>query len=171
VHWYLIQTKCGQEPVAEFNLRRQGYDVYNPRLMQSMRFRGRWTSRVGSLFPRYLFVRLAVGQQAMGPIRSTIGVANIVRFGCAYAVVPDVIVDELRSRADPETGLLGLRPRTFQPGASVRITTGLFQGLEGVFQREVADERVVLLLELLGRETSLLLPASHIVPRETVAQV
>jgi len=171
VHWYLIHTKCGQEPAAEFNLRRQGYEVYYPRLLQSMRFRGRWASRIGSLFPRYLFLSLAVGQQAMGPIRSTIGVANIVRFGYAYAVVPDFIVEELRSRADPETGLLALQSRAFQPGASVRITTGLFQGLEGVFQREVADERVVLLLELLGRETSLLLPAAHIVPRETVDQV
>jgi transcriptional antiterminator RfaH len=165
VQWYLIHTKCSQEPVAEFNLRRQGYDVYHPRLLRPARSRGHWVSRICSLFPRYLFIRLAVGQQAMGPIRSTFGVANIVRFGDAYAVVPDPIVEELRARADPETGLLRLQSRAFEPGVSVRIIAGLFEGLEGVFQRESADERVVLLLELLGREALLLLPASHVVPQ------
>jgi transcriptional antiterminator RfaH len=154
MRWYLIHTKPAREGLAETNLRRQGYHVYCPRLLRPTRFRGRWIDRVACLFPRYLFLRLAVGHQAMGPVRSTVGVANIVHFGNDYTVVPDAIVENLRTRADPETGLHRLHADAlFEPGSNVRVIAGVFDGLEGVFQRESGDERVVLLLALLGRET------------------
>src|SRR5277367_5930729 len=96
VRWYLIHTKPAQEVLAEVNLRRQGYQVYYPRLLRPSRIRGRWVDRVASLFPRYLFLNLNVGHQTLGPVRSTLGVSNIVRFGCNYAVVPDLIIENLR---------------------------------------------------------------------------
>jgi transcriptional antiterminator RfaH len=166
LRWYLVHTKPTRELVAEANLLRQGYEVYYPRLVRPMRVRGRWVDRVTSLFPRYLFLRLSVGHQAIAPVRSTVGVASIVRFGGDYAVVPDGIVDNLRARADCETGLHCLHGRSpFEPGSSVRIVAGVFEGLEGVFQRESGDERVVLLLGLLGRDTLVQLPAAFVLPR------
>jgi transcriptional antiterminator RfaH len=166
LHWYLIHTKPAREAVAEVNLLRQGYEVYYPRLLRPTRHRGRWTDRVASLFPRYLFLRLAVGRQAMGPVRSTVGVANIVRFGYDYTVVPDAVIANLRMRADSETGLHRLQGRApIMPGSNVRVVGGVFDGLEGVFQRESGVERVVLLLGLLGRDTFVQLPAALILPR------
>ena len=163
VRWYLIHTKPTRELVAEVNLRRQGYQVYYPRLQRPKRVHGRWVDRIDSLFPRYLFLRLAVGHQAMGPVRSTVGVANIVRFGQDYAVVPDVIVEKLRVLADPETGLHRLQSCSpFEPGSNVRVVAGVFDGLEGVFQRESGTERVVLLLRMLGRDTLVQLPAAFV---------
>jgi transcriptional antiterminator RfaH len=166
VRWYLIHTKPAREVLAEFNLKRQGYQVYYPRLLRPTRIRGRWVDRVASLFPRYLFLGLAVGHQAMGPVRSTVGVASIVRFGNDYAVVPDGVVENLRRRADPTTGLHRLNGRTvFEPGSNIRIVAGVFDGLEGVFQRESGDERVVLLLGLLGSDTLVQLPAEFVLPQ------
>lgn len=166
VRWYLIHTKPTRELVAAENLRRQGYELYYPRLVRPTRVRGRWLDRVASLFPRYLFLRLSVGDQAIAPVRSTTGVASIVRFGGDYAVVPDAIVDNLRMRADPDTGLHCLHSRSsFQPGSNVRIVAGVFDGLEGVFQRESGDERVVLLLGLLGRDTLVQIPAAFVLPQ------
>lgn len=165
VRWYLIHTKPRREAIAETNLLRQGYEVYYPRLVRPMRVRGRWVSRIVSLFPRYLFLRLAVGRQAIGPVRSTFGVASIVGFGHHYAVVPDPVVADLRVRANPETGLHDLNGHTlFETGSNVRIVAGALEGLEGVFQRESGDERVVLLLELLGRETLVQLPSAFVLP-------
>jgi transcriptional antiterminator RfaH len=163
VRWYLIHTKPTREAVAEINLRRQGYQVYYPRLLRPTRVRGRWLDRVASLFPRYLFLRLAVGHQAMGPVRSTLGVANVVRFGYDYTVVPDAVVENLRMREDAETGLHRIQGRApFEPGSNVRVVAGVFEGLEGVFQRESGDERVTLLLGLLGRDTLVQLPAAFV---------
>ena len=164
-HWYLIHTKPACEELAHANLMRQGYYVYCPRILQPARIRGRWVDRIAPLFPRYLFLRLTLGQQAMGPVRSTVGVASIVRFGCDYALVPDEVMDQLRLRADPDTGLYRLAsPTQFAPGSTVRIVAGAFDGLEGVFQRKSGDERVVVLLKLLGRETSVRIPAEFLLP-------
>jgi transcriptional antiterminator RfaH len=166
VRWYLIHTKAKREAVAEVNLRRQGYQVYYPRLQRPARIRGRWVDRVAALFPRYLFLRLAVGHQAIGPVRSTVGVANIVRFGSEYTVVPDAVVEDLNGRADAETGLHRLHRRAlYEPGSNVRVVAGVFEGLEGVFQRESGVERVMLLLGLLGRDTLVQLPAAFVLPR------
>jgi transcriptional antiterminator RfaH len=163
VRWYLIHTKPTREVVAETNLLRQGYQVYHPRLLRPTLVRGRWVDRVTSLFPRYLFLRLAVGDQSMGPVRSTLGVANIVRFGYEYAIVPDAVVESLRVRAHAHTGLHRLNsPSSFEPGSNVRIVAGVFEGLEGVFQRESGDERVLLLLGLLGRDTLVQVPAEFV---------
>jgi transcriptional antiterminator RfaH len=164
--WYLVHTKPGRDELAVANLRRQGYEVCHPRLLRPTRIRGRWVERVTSLFPRYLFLRLAVGRQAMGPVRSTLGVANIVRFGNDYTIVPDLVIENLLRQSDPTTGLHRLQGRgVIEPGSNMRIVAGVFDGLEGVFQRESGDERVVLLLRLLGRDTLVQLPAAFVLPQ------
>jgi transcriptional antiterminator RfaH len=121
--------------------------------------------RVMALFPRYLFLRLREGDQPLGPVRSSIGVTCVVRFGSTYAVVPDQLIRDLQARADPESGLHRLaHRRVLQPGAKISIDGGSFQGLEGVFEREAGADRVVVLLSLLGRDVSVRLPACSVLP-------
>lgn len=162
--WYLVHTKPGREKIAEFNLQRQNYLVYHPRLLRPTRHRGSWIEKVVSLFPGYIFLCVAQGQD-LGPVRSTIGVNGIVRFGRAYAVVADQIVEDLRTRADPETGLHRLRRSQLEVGSSVRIVAGVFDSLEGIFQRESGAERVVLLIGLLGRETLVEVSSAFVLPQ------
>jgi transcriptional antiterminator RfaH len=167
--WYLILSKPAREPLAQLNLERQGYAVYYPRLVHPLRIRGRWAQRVVPLFPRYMFVHLEVGKQPLAPVQSTAGVATAVRFGCDYAVVPDEVVDQLRARADPATGLhrLGDPARPFTPGSKVRIVAGAFDGLEGVFQRAIGAERVIILLRVLGQDTPVSVDAGFVLPEST----
>jgi transcriptional antiterminator RfaH len=166
LRWYLIRTKPNAESTAEVNLDRQGYEVYCPRLVQSMPCRGRWRERVVSLFPGYLFLRLDEGRQLLAPVQSTLGVASAVRFGPSYAIVPDTVVQELRERANPETGMHRLKlPARLVPGARVRILAGPFEGLEGIFQRETGSERAIVLLHVLGQIASVGVRVSNVVPR------
>src|SRR4051812_42698922 len=135
--WYLVHTKPAAEAIAQANLERQGYDVYWPRLVRSVRVRGRWVDRTASLFPRYLFVSVICDTQNFAPVRSTVGVSAVVRFGFEYRVVPEGVIRSLRERADPETGLHRLCDRAIlKPGDGVQIVGGAFDGLDGVFQRE-----------------------------------
>jgi hypothetical protein len=46
----------------------------------------------------------------------------------------------------------------------VRIVAGVFDGVEGIFQRESGAERVVLLLGLLGRDTLVEIPSEFVLP-------
>src|SRR4051794_29836432 len=124
LRWYLIHTKVSGEMSARVNLERQGYEVYLPRLVQSVGFSGRRRERFTPLFPRYLFLQLDEGRQSLHPVHSTIGVAAVVRFGSQYTIVSDAVLRELRDREDPETGLHRLSRAPLSPGAAIRITAG-----------------------------------------------
>jgi transcriptional antiterminator RfaH len=165
LRWYLIRTKPAAEATAQANLQRQGFEIYLPRVLSPVRRRGRWRDTVSPLFPRYLFLRLQEGLQALGPVRSSIGVSDLVRFGSRYAVVPDPIVEALRARADAATGLHRLAlPAPLAIGAPVRIGAGAFEGLHGIFQRRVGSDRVSVLLNLLGHDASVQIPADFVWP-------
>jgi len=148
--WYLVYTKVRQEKVAQTNLERQGYEVYLPLVRQVRRRLGRRVSVVGALFPRYLFVRLDSDTDNWAPIRSTLGVVSIVRFGQEPAHVPDRFVDYLCRREDEE-GIQAVMVDELKPGARVRVTEGSLMGFEGIYQARTGHERVVVLLEIMGK--------------------
>jgi transcriptional antiterminator RfaH len=161
--WYLVHAKPQGEAKAQANLGRQGYEVYFPRVRELARHSGRWRERIGPLFPRYLFVRLDEGRDDFGPIHSTLGVAALVRFGSNYTIVAESVIRELRNRADPESGLHRLTPRaSFAAGSRVRLLSGPLEGLEGVFQCETGSDRVTVLLDILGRQTAVRVPAEFV---------
>lgn len=163
LRWYLIHTKPSAEALAETHLDRQGYQVYLPRIAQAVLRGGRWRERIGALFPGYLFLRLNEGRQALAPVRFTTGVANVVRFGSRYTVVPEQIIRDLRARADPVSGLHRLnRPRELLPGTPVRIRMGPLDGLEGIFERVAGEDRIVVLLKLLGQCASVCVPVDSV---------
>ena len=150
-HWYAVLSKPRQEAAAEANLVRQGYEVWLPKIESSRRRSGRWVDLVEPLFPRYLFIRLRRGEDDFSPIRSTRGVSNLVRVGLQPAVVPQMVVDRLRAAVDPRTGLLTPRGVPLKAGDRVEVMDGPCQGLEGVFHAASGAERVIVLLDILGR--------------------
>lgn len=165
LRWYLVHTKPGSEVVAQANLTRQGYSVYLPRLIRSERRSGAAIERIVPLFPRYLFLLLREEQQSLVPVRCSLGVTCVVRFGSSYAVVPENVIHELRSRADPMSGLFRLAPSSrLVPGSRVHITAGPFDGLEGVFQHAAGADRVIVLLSLLGHDALVRVPAFEVAP-------
>lgn len=158
LQWYLIHTKPLAERSAQANLERQGYRTYLPQARHSRGGPQMRKVRITALFPRYLFLRLAVGRQSLQPIHSTVGVSNVVRFGMRCATVRDELIEHLRSRADPVTGIHTLQGAHFARGTPVRINAGPFRGIDGVFEREDGAERVSILMTLLGEERLLQFP-------------
>lgn len=148
--WYVVYTKPRQEGVAQANLERQGYLVYLPRVRQRRRRAGRSADVVEPLFPRYLFIQLSQHTDNWGPIRSTLGVASLVRFGGEPAVVPEGLIGALQAREDG-TGLQTLDAPDFVVGQTVRIQAGAMEGYEGIFLARTSRDRVALLLEVLGQ--------------------
>lgn len=161
--WYLVHARPRQEEVAREHLERQGYGVYLPRLQLPRRRRARWQEVVEALFPRYLFAGVRREQQSLHPIRSTRGVSALVRSGPQYTPVPASLLEELRRRED-EQGLHQLRPQGLGPGDPVRIIAGPFAGLEAVFHSRQGEDRVRVLLEIIGASTAATLPAGLVVP-------
>lgn len=155
--WYVVHTKAGAERLAEGNLERQGFRAYLPRAQ--MRKRGaRGASMVTiPLFPRYLFVQLDLDNAPWRAVHSTIGVNRLVAFGDRPAPIDDRVIDEIRER-EREDGLVPLTDIVaFAPGEKVEITHGAFCDHTGIFRCRSDKERVVVLLNLLGRDLSVTL--------------
>ena len=149
--WYLVYTKPRQENQAQENLVRQGYEVYLPRVRLMRKRRGRQVAIIEPLFPRYLFIRLDSQNDNWSPIRSTIGVASLVRFGTSPARVPGDFVAYLMTR-EGEEGLHAWAEPALTAGERMRVTEGPFKGYEGILLAKTGHDRVLLLLDMLGKE-------------------
>ena len=161
--WYAVHTKPKQEKVARENLERQGYEVFLPLIKVKKRLRGKWTNRIEPLFPRYLFIRLVMFEDNFAPIRSSRGVHELVRFGEYPAQVPGDLVAALIANQDNLLGLNKGRQTTFKKGEKVAVIEGPLKGLSGIIENDNGEERVMLMLNLLGRETVLKIEADNLV--------
>tara|TARA_R110001599_G_C12274970_1_gene662057 strand:+ start:5112 stop:5606 length:495 start_codon:yes stop_codon:yes gene_type:complete len=153
--WYAVQSRPRQEAIAELNLDRQGYRCYLPKILLRKRRRGKWTRGVEPLFPRYLFIKVDPSEQSLAPVRSTLGVAGLVRFGQLLRPVPDSVIEYIRQAENPDTHQQHADAWPHEPGDAVQILEGPFAGLSGIFQAATGEERALLLIELLGRQNTI----------------
>jgi len=149
--WYAVHTRPHAETKALEQLLRQGYQAYLPRYRTWIRHARRRQMVLRPLFPRYLFAGVDRSSMRWRPILSTIGVTDIVRAGDEPAAVPPEVVAAIRERE--QTGSFDQinRQRSLRLGELVRITSGAFEDMVGRLVELRDQERVVVLLELLGR--------------------
>lgn len=135
------------------NLENQGYRCYLPLLPSEKIRQGAITIAGEPLFPRYLFIQLGLdmASKSWAPIRSTVGVSRLVRFGSEPARVEESLICALR---EEESRLRNAPQRLFKKGDQVRLTEGAFTGVEGIFQIADGERRVLVLIELLGKPVS-----------------
>lgn len=150
--WYVVHTKVRQEQTACDNLARQGYGVYLPRIKLLKRIRGRQQVQQEPLFPRYLFVQAGSTAHSIAPVRSTLGVTTLVRFGQEPAVMRPGTLKSIREFEARRNEVRDEDISPFQRGERVCVAAGPLTGLEGLISA-VSQERVVVLLQLLGQET------------------
>lgn len=151
--WYLIYTKAKQEFIAQDNLERQGYEIYFPRIRQLRKRRSKVISLIDAAFPRYLFIKLTSGVDNWSPIRSTQGVSNLVKFGNVPASVPEFLINSLKQREDDD-GIQKLTDAEFKKGDKLHIVDGLLAGCEAKFTTRSGLDRVVVLLDIMGKYTT-----------------
>lgn len=143
--WYLIYTKPRQETLAAENLDRQGFHTFLPLVAVKWRPSARCYRTTEPLFPRYLFIHLDANTDDWSPIRSTIGVHHLVRFGDQPARVPGEMIEALRQQC--EDGVYHkINQAVLRVGDKVRILQGIAKGYEGIVMARSGRDRVELLL-------------------------
>ena len=94
---------------------------------------------------------------------STAGVRGIVAFGALPPPVPDAVVEGLRREIAGQAGAAAAP--ILREGAWVRVLAGCFRFLEGrMVQVDPRSDRVRVLLDLLGGEVHVTLPAHQVAP-------
>jgi transcriptional antiterminator RfaH len=137
--WYALRTKPRQEQRAAANLRTSDIEIFLPWLTVTTPCR-----RTEPLFPGYIFARFTL-HQYLHRVSFTRGIAYIVSFGGAPAVVTDEVIATIRNHMDGD--MVRGKPAAFNPGDKVVVRSGPLQNLIGIFQREVPGcERIQILL-------------------------
>jgi len=155
--WFAVICKPRQESIALENLQRQKFHCFLPMVdkpagKSARRKSARRKSMAEPLFPGYLFLQADSARHNLAPVRSTRGVQQMMRFGIKLAVVPDPVIQYLKSRVD-ENGLIPLTPDYLKAGDKVRVLDGALAGLHGIFTEQNKEARAILLMNILGRQT------------------
>ena len=153
-NWYLIKTKPRQENVAIKNLENQKYSTYCPTVIIN--------NKHIVLFPGYLFIYLDKEKENWSPIRSTKGVVNFVRFGLNFAQVPDTIIKFLKANQLINKEKLKNLNR-FKSGDKVQITDGIFKNCVAIFKSSKAEDRVILLMNILGQQQAITIKQESVI--------
>ena len=145
-NWYLIKTKPRQEKIAKQNLENQGYVAFCPIT--------KINNKLVILFPSYLFVQLNEKTQNFSPIYSTKGVSYFVKFGLNFAKVPTCVIEFIKTNQHITAEKLK-DLKKFKPGDKVQISDGVFKNYMAIFKSYKSNDRIILLMNLLGNEQSL----------------
>lgn len=159
--WFAVQLKPNAEAIARRNLAQQGINVFAPFEVVTVR-RGQRLAQVNkSLFPGYLFVSFDREAMRWRTINSTYGVSRLVSFGSeGPAEVPLELIEALRQRCDGEGRLI--EAAQFARGDQVRLVNGPFADFVGTIDGLNPEQRVWVLLDVLGKSTRVTVKASDL---------
>jgi transcriptional antiterminator RfaH len=160
--WFCLRTQSKHEHIAAAHLHTEaGIEVYLPRIRFKRATRRGPVWFTEALFPNYVFARFDLAT-CFRRIHHARGVQGVVHFGDRWPAIPDEVIADLRATVgDAEIHVV---PDVFSPGELVNVSGGAFHGLKAVVLRVMpARERVAVLLEFLGRQTAVELPAENLV--------
>ena len=165
VSWYLVQVKPNSYKIAERNLKRQGFSVFSPTYEETRKRSGRFTTVVRPLFSGYLFVSFPHKSAPWRAINSTYGVSQLVTLGQgAPRPVPVDLISSLMLRCNHDGRLKPLT--TLQSGDAVRLTSGPFVDFTAKVEKISANQRIWVLLDLMGQETKVVVSARCLINLE-----
>lgn len=158
--WFLAQLKPNCASIADKNLQRQGFQTFLPLEKETRHRSGKFVTTVRPLFPGYIFVTLDVARGDWRTVNSTHGITRLVSFGKAPTAVPLDLVSQLMLRCDAKGSLLP--PTLLNPGDQVTLTTGPFASFVAEVEKIASDQRVWVLMEIMGSQTRVAVGADQL---------
>src|SRR5207247_7074790 len=100
----------------------------------------------------YLFARFD-WNTSLPRVHYAPGVSGVVHFGTKWPTVPEQVIAEIRSLIGDQG--VHLISDDLAPGVEVRVSGGIFHGLQAIVTQVMPGrERVMVLMDFLGRQTT-----------------
>ncbi len=160
--WFLAQLKPNAAALAERNLKRQGFRTFLPLEEHTRQRNGKFVTSTRPFFPGYIFVSFDAVQGHWRAINSTQGITRLVSFGRAPAEVPEDLIAHFMARCDKTGKMVGLDH--LKTGDQVTVTKGPFADFAAEVEKINADQRVWVLLDVMGGKTRVAVNAEHLRP-------
>jgi len=161
-NWFCLRSQPKHEHIAAAHLRKmEAVEVFLPRVRFKRATRQGLTWVTEALFPNYLFARFD-WETSLRQVQSARGVSGVVHFGDRWPVIEAAIITELQQSVgadEPHVISAGLAP-----GDLVEIAEGSMRGLTAVVTRVIPSrERVAVLMDFLGRQTTIEVPVKALI--------
>jgi transcriptional antiterminator RfaH len=158
--WFVLATHPHRETEAIQNLVRQSFQAYCPMIVRNIRHARRTYDAARPLFPCYVFVMQQDPAQRWRPLNSTVGVRALVMSGETPGKLPAGFVEDLKARE--VNGSICKPAAPFQAGQHVTIRGGAFDSLIGQIVEMKENDRALVLLDLLNRQTRVHIDAKRL---------
>jgi transcription antitermination factor NusG len=163
--WYCVRADYGYELRADIEIRRAGWELFNPSIWKPPTNPRRDAygvvhpakpARIVQLFPRYCFVKFVASDPKWREIAHLPGVERIMSTSPLRPIpVPEEAIDKVRSLLAPNGCLYPPKQmpkgQKINPGTKVRIESGPFASWTGMVTWS-DQRRVDVLLHMMGGE-------------------
>lgn len=174
LRWYVVACKPNSAETAIRNLQNQNFGTFMP-LQETTKRKGKIFQRqIRPLFPGYIFVQLNPGQGPWRQVNSTRGVARLVRLGAEPSVVPNSIVEALMVQCNEQSVLCqtsDTRSSQLPANSQAQVTNGPFSGFVATIASIEANDRINVLIQIMGQRTKVAIDASALQPINWVGKI
>ena len=158
--WFILQFKSNSHHIAAKNLNRQGFETFLPLHDTTSRKLSRFTTTSKPLFPGYMFIKFDRAESEWNKINSTYGVSRLITFNSILRSIPTNFVDHLMKRHDLSGKLLPIQK--LKKGDQVTVLKGPFANFIATVEKYEADQRIWILMDLMGRKTKIQSPSDNL---------
>jgi len=151
--WFILQFKSNSHHLAVKNLNRQGFETFLPLHETTSRRLSQFINTSKPLFPGYMFIKFDRAESEWHKINSTYGVSRLITFNSILKSIPTIFVDHLMERYDLSEKLLLIQK--LKKGDQVTVLKGPFRNFIATVEKYEADQRIWILLDLMGRKTKI----------------
>ena len=155
--WFILQFKSNSHHLAAKNLNRQGFETFLPLHDTTSRRTSRFINTSKPLFPGYMFIKFDRTASKWHKINNTYGVSRLITFNSVLKSIPTSFVDSLMKRYDLSGKLLPIQK--LKKGDQVTVLTGPFANFIATVEKYEADQRIWILMDLMGRKTRITSPS------------
>ena len=100
-----------------------------------------------------MFIKFDRAESKWHKINSTYGVSRLITFNSILKSIPSSFVDGLMKRYDSSGKLLPIKK--LKKGDQVTVLTGPFANFIAIVEKYEADQRIWILMDLMGRKTKI----------------
>jgi len=158
--WFILQFKSNSHHLAAKNLTRQGFEIFLPLHDTTSRRSSRFMDASKPLFPGYMFIRFDRAESKWHKINNTYGVSRLITFNSILKSIPTTFVESLMMRYDLSGKLQPVKK--LKKGDHVTILKGPFANFIATVEKYEADQRIWILMDLMGRKTKIQTPSHNL---------
>ena len=150
--WIVARNKPNQDKIASINLERQNFEFFQPTFKTMSRRQNKFKAITKLVFPGYIFITINLDKNNWHKINNTRGISRIIVFGNEMPLIHCELIEELKYRfSSNNTPKVAV---AFEIGMNAEITNGPFAQLNGKIEEIDTDQRIWILLDILGTQTS-----------------